>query len=134
MKLLEKKLQDLVVEQKPLDFPGGKVLAFSRGKKIVDWAYGKTWKYYDLASLTKIIFTTSVCMKLVEGKKLQLGAPIQKYLGWYPHKTMSVERLLNHSAGHVAWRPFYKKIDKNTFVHERWPQMYSQFRHLYNNS
>ena len=92
------------------DFPGFCLQAFFRGKKIADLKFGKTYRFYDLASLTKIIFTTTYFMEAVDRKKLNLKTRLKKILPWYPSDQVFLSQLLNHSAGHKPWLPFYKKI------------------------
>jgi CubicO group peptidase (beta-lactamase class C family) len=67
---------------------------------------------WDMASLTKVIATTSSLMQLVETHKVQLDAPVQHYLpAWTgPNKDkVTVRDLLTHSSGLPAWRPLYKE-------------------------
>jgi CubicO group peptidase (beta-lactamase class C family) len=65
-----------------------------------------------MASLTKVVALTSVMMQLVEAKRVDLGAPVQRYLpSWTgPNKEkVTVRHLLTHSSGLPAWRPVYKE-------------------------
>jgi beta-glucosidase-like glycosyl hydrolase/CubicO group peptidase (beta-lactamase class C family) len=69
---------------------------------------------WDLASLTKVVATTSALMQLVEQGRVELDAPVQRYLpNWTgPNKErVTVRRLLTHSSGLPAWRPIYKEAD-----------------------
>lgn len=93
--------------------PSIRLIAFSKGQKIAHLAIGKKYKYYDLASLTKIIFTVSTLMQLVDEKKIRLSDPIAKYLSWWPYKRMRIDEVLSHSAGLTWWAPFYKEWLKN---------------------
>ena len=52
--------------------------------------------YFDLASLTKILATTLLCMKKVEVGTLALDSRL--------------ELLLTHRSGLPAWRPFYEEM------------------------
>lgn len=93
--------------------PGFAVQAFHKGRKIIDQRWGKTWKYYDLASLTKIIFTVPWTMRAVEEKKISLNQNLSDVLTWYPHK-IKIKNLLSHDGGNEWWRPFYEILP----VHE----------------
>jgi CubicO group peptidase (beta-lactamase class C family) len=67
---------------------------------------------YDLASLTKVIGLTTACMMLVGEGKLDLDAPVQRYVpafrGGGPGKErVTIRHLLTHSSGLPAWRPLY---------------------------
>jgi serine-type D-Ala-D-Ala carboxypeptidase len=67
---------------------------------------------WDMASLTKVIAMTSAMMQLVERHKVDLDAPVQRYLpAWTgPGKDkVTVRHLLTHSSGLPAWRPLYKE-------------------------
>jgi beta-N-acetylhexosaminidase len=69
---------------------------------------------WDLASLTKVVALTSAMMQLVEGGKVDLDAPVQRYLpSWQgPNKDrVTIRHLLTHSSGLPAWRPIYKEAD-----------------------
>jgi CubicO group peptidase (beta-lactamase class C family) len=65
---------------------------------------------YDLASLTKVIGLTSACMILVDEGKLDLDAPVQRYLPEFrgPQKeVVTIRHLLTHSAGLAADLPLF---------------------------
>ncbi len=67
---------------------------------------------WDLASLTKVIGTTSAMMQLVSQKKVELDAPVVRYLPEWKAAgadRITVRHLLTHSAGLPAWRPLYKE-------------------------
>lgn len=64
----------------------------------------------DLGSITKIISTTSIIMKLVEAKSLVLNDVVSRYLPeWstYARHGVTVADLLEHQAGLNEWRPLY---------------------------
>jgi beta-N-acetylhexosaminidase len=65
---------------------------------------------YDLASLTKVIALTTECMILVDRGKLDLDAPVQRYVPEFrgPMKDrVTIRYLLTHSAGLVADLPLW---------------------------
>jgi CubicO group peptidase (beta-lactamase class C family) len=67
---------------------------------------------WDMASLTKVIGMTSAMMQLTEAGKVDLDAPVQRYLPEFrgPNKELvTVRHLLTHSSGLPAWRPLYKE-------------------------
>jgi len=67
---------------------------------------------YDLASLTKIIATTSLMVQLVDQGRVALDAPVVRYLpAWRGPRAseVTVRQLLTHSSGLAAWRAFYKE-------------------------
>ena len=66
---------------------------------------------FDLASLTKVMATTSLVMRLVERGTLALTQPIRE---WMPdwrgtdRDEVTLRSLLTHSSGLTAWLPFYR--------------------------
>ena len=67
---------------------------------------------YDLASLTKIVATTSLMLQLVDQGRVTLDSPVVRYLPeWHGPQTsaVTIRQLLTHSSGLAAWRPFYKE-------------------------
>ena len=66
---------------------------------------------FDLASLTKVIATTSVVMRLVERGTLALNQPIRELIpDWRgtDRDQVTLRSLLTHSSGLTAWLPFYR--------------------------
>ena len=90
--------------------PGLRLQAYLGGKKRIDVAVGRTYEYYDWASLTKVIFSATLLMRLQDEKKLELTSRIDSRLTWY-RKEHSLKNLLSHSAGLIWWKPYYKEID-----------------------
>lgn len=67
---------------------------------------------WDLASLTKVVGTTSAMMQLVQARKVVLDSPVVRYLPEWKARgveRITVRHLLTHSAGLPAWRPIYKE-------------------------
>ena len=65
---------------------------------------------YDLASLTKVIGLTTAAMMLVDRGKLDLDAPVQRYVPAFQganKERVTIRHLLTHSSGMPAWRPLY---------------------------
>ncbi len=65
---------------------------------------------FDLASLTKVMATTMAMMLLVDRGKIDLDAPVYRYLPDFrgPHlDSITVRHLLSHSAGLIQWQPLY---------------------------
>jgi CubicO group peptidase (beta-lactamase class C family) len=54
---------------------------------------------YDVASLTKVIVTTTLVMKLVEDKRLNLDSKVSTILRDFKHKEITIEDLLIHASG-----------------------------------
>jgi len=65
---------------------------------------------FDLASVTKVMGTTMGVMLLVDQGRIDLDAPVYRYLPDFRdvHKdSITVRHLLSHSAGLVQWQPLY---------------------------
>lgn len=76
---------------------------------------------YDLASVTKIVGSTSVAARLIADKKLSVDDPVVK---WVPEfgaggtddaataqrKSITVRHLLSHTSGLPSWKPLYKTV------------------------
>lgn len=110
MTALEKEISFRIQQSGDFDFPSLKVQSYHRGCRILDLSIGKNYQYFDLASLTKIIFTTTYFMDAVATGKLKLTDKLQKHLPWYQHSSVKIDQLLNHSAGNHWWEPYYEKI------------------------
>ena len=106
----------------------GAVLAIARHGRLVRLrGYGKLdWSasassadvrsIYDLASLTKVMGTTTAAMILMEEGRLDLDAPVVEYLPWWavgdPAKeSVTVRHLLLHRAGLPPFRRFYLEME-----------------------
>ena len=66
---------------------------------------------FDLASLTKVIVTTTLAMQLVDRQALRLSDPVSSWLpGWRGRDRahVRVRDLLEHCSGLTAWMPFYR--------------------------
>lgn len=107
--------------------PGAVVLVAKDGKIAYYKTYG-SFSYdnadpvtkesiYDMASVTKICATTISVMKLYDQGKLDLKKKLGDYLPWVKgtnKEHLTIENILLHQAGLVAYIPFYKEtIDTN---------------------
>jgi len=74
----------------------------------------------DLGSVTKIIATTSILMKLIEKQVIALDDEVARFLPeWtsYP-KVTTVRDLLEHQSGLTEWRPLYISQKSAEFARE----------------
>jgi CubicO group peptidase (beta-lactamase class C family) len=105
-------------------FPGGVAIVGTHSGILAHHAVGRlTWgaspapderTLWDLASLTKVIALTSAVMHLSQQGKLDIDAPVQRYLPEWrgPMKErVRVKDLLTHSSGLPSWRPLYKETE-----------------------
>ena len=66
---------------------------------------------FDLASLTKVVATTTAAMQLYEQGRLDLDAPVSRYLPDFAKNGkagITIHHLLTHTSGMPAFRPFYQ--------------------------
>ena len=103
-------------------FPGAIAIVGNREGVLLERAVGRLdWAdstapdvhtLWDMASLTKVVALTSVLMKLVEDGRLNLNAPVQRYIPEFKgqwKRRVTVRHLLTHSSGLPSWRPLYKE-------------------------
>ena len=103
-------------------FPGAQLLIANKTDGIL---YQRSYGYYtydrdkavtensifDLASLTKVIATTSAIMKLYDEGKIELNDKVTEYVpefGQNGKEYITIRNLLLHNSGLKAWMPFYK--------------------------
>lgn len=60
---------------------------------------------FDVASLTKVICTTSVVLRLLEQEKVTLDEPLQIYLPTFKDSKITIRHLLTHTSDIVTWIP-----------------------------
>ncbi|PIS11824.1 MAG: D-alanyl-D-alanine carboxypeptidase [Bdellovibrio sp. CG10_big_fil_rev_8_21_14_0_10_47_8] len=118
--LFEKKLKQQIQERLSPATPGVQVQVFQMGKKVCDIELGETFPYYDLASLTKIIFTVQAFMKAFEEKRWDLNSRVQDFCPWFPYENVLIKDCLTHSSGLPWWAPLYQKLDLTTSSLNRW--------------
>jgi CubicO group peptidase (beta-lactamase class C family) len=105
-------------------YPGAVVVIGRRDSLLYARGYGHfTWSSFspvpdpdstlwDVASITKVVSTTSIAMRLVDRGKLDLDAPVRHYLPRFSggHKNdVTVRMLLDHTSGLKSYVPFYLK-------------------------
>lgn len=92
-------------------------LVWERGYGSVDWnastpAVDPTRTMYDLASLTKVIATTTAVMVLYDEHRIRLDDPVSKYLRAYRRgakRQVTIRMLLEHRAGLPPGRNVYRR-------------------------
>ena len=63
---------------------------------------------YDLASLSKVVVTTNLVLKLLEEGKISLRMKVCDILKDFPHKNVTIRNLLTHTSGLPADDKNYK--------------------------
>ncbi len=108
-------------------WPGGVLLAAKNGNIFYHKGHGfhtyeskkpvRSSDIFDLASITKVISTTSGIMKLVDKNKIDLDKPVVSYLPNFKGKKkkykkqkseITVRDLLSHSSGLPAFKQYFK--------------------------
>lgn len=103
-------------------FPGAQILIWQNGKTIYDKSFGhltydskspevtnKT--IFDLASVTKVIATTTAAMICYDRNLFSLDDPVVKYIpefGVNGKEKITIKNLLLHNTGLPAWKKFYE--------------------------
>src|SRR5829696_3981169 len=85
--------------------------AFGRLDADADSPIAQQDTIFDLASLTKVIATTTLVMRLVDARRLALSDRVGKWIPqWRGHdrEHVTLRSLLTHSSGLTAWLPFYR--------------------------
>jgi CubicO group peptidase (beta-lactamase class C family) len=109
-------------------YPGAVLLVARDGRVLEERAFGSAQLYdyeghrlpsppamrtttiFDMASVTKVMATTMAVMLLVDRGRVELDAPVWRYLPDFrgPHlDSITVRHLLTHTAGLVQWQPLY---------------------------
>lgn len=121
--VLEKNLIRQLEESIRDTTPGVMVRAYQGGKIICDVAVGNTHAYYDVASLTKVIFTVQGMMYAFELGKWNYNTKVADILPWFPHKETKITELLTHSSGLPWWLPLYQEINTSLSLENRRNQL-----------
>ncbi|MFZ9980878.1 MAG: serine hydrolase domain-containing protein [Cyclobacteriaceae bacterium] len=75
---------------------------------------------FDIASLTKVIGTTTGIMLLYERGLIDIGAPVSKYIHGFrgtEKEKVTIRHLLQHTAGLYEWYPMYYKAKNHREVY-----------------
>lgn len=109
-------------------YPGAVVVIGRRDSILYSRGYGHfTWNpasaiptpdstIWDLASITKVIGTTSAAMRLVEAGRLDLDAPVRRYLPRFSgglKNQVTVRMLLDHTSGLKSYVPIYRRARRS---------------------
>ncbi|MBI4003210.1 MAG: serine hydrolase [Nitrospira defluvii] len=105
-------------------FPGAVLAVRLRGRMVYEGAVGylspqypgsvvTAHTCYDLASLTKVLATTTAWVLLIQSGQVALDDRIDRILAELrdsPVGVATVRQLLMHSSGLPGWRPYYERI------------------------
>jgi len=117
-RLIEQAISDSVTPGAALVVGRHGRIVRQRGYGRLDWGAGTAdvtdSTLYDLASLTKVIATTTAAMVLVDRGDVELDVPVGRYLdewseGWKAEVTL--RHLMLHRAGLPPFRPFWRELE-----------------------
>jgi CubicO group peptidase (beta-lactamase class C family) len=109
-------------------YPGAVVVIGRRDSILYSRGYGHfTWNpasrvphpdstLWDIASITKVVATASSAMRLVDQGKLDLDAPVGRYLPRFSgglKKQVTVRMLLDHTSGLKPYEPIYRRAGRS---------------------
>jgi beta-glucosidase-like glycosyl hydrolase/CubicO group peptidase (beta-lactamase class C family) len=112
-------------------YPGAVLAVGRRGRLALLQAFGRlsyepdappaaTDTLYDLASLTKVVVTTTMAMILVDEERIDIAKPVSAFVPRFrggAKDRVTVFHLLTHSAGFEAVLPLYRELrGKPAFV------------------
>ena len=104
-------------------YPGAAVIVGRKGSTVLEEGFGTlSWNdpqepvdphrtLYDIASLTKVVGTTTAMMILYDEKKIDLDSPVIRYLptfGGGLKDDVTIRELLTHTSGLPAGRDIYR--------------------------
>jgi serine-type D-Ala-D-Ala carboxypeptidase len=104
-------------------FPGAAVIIGRKGSTVLEEGFGTlSWNdpqepvdphrtLYDIASLSKVVGTTTAVMILYDEKKIDLDSPVVRYLptfGGGLKDNVTIRELLTHTSGLPAGRDIYR--------------------------
>lgn len=107
-------------------FPGAVVVIGRQDTVLYARGFGRfTWAtssqvpsvdstLWDLASLTKVVATASVAMRLADRGQLDLNAPVSRFLPRFVgagRERVTLRMLLDHTSGLPAFAPLYRNAD-----------------------
>jgi CubicO group peptidase (beta-lactamase class C family) len=109
-KKLEREITEKILQAIDQVTPGVQLCAYLQGKKVLHVEVGKTYPYYDLASLTKVIFTVPALMRAFDQGLWHMDSKVVDFVPWFQSKNALIKDVLSHSAGLVWWLPLYEKL------------------------
>ncbi len=109
-------------------YPGAVVVVGRRDSILYTRGYGHyTWNpasrvpdpdstIWDIASITKVVATASSAMRLVDRGRLDLDAPVRRFLPRFAgglKNRVTVRMLLDHTSGLKSYVPIYRKAGRS---------------------
>ena len=108
--------------------PGVSIRAYHVGRLVCDINVGQTYPYYDLASLTKVIFTQQAMMESFDRGDWNLQTKVSDILTDFPHQEILIQQLLSHTSGLEWWKPFYLTMPLEKTWQEKRVWLYKELK------
>lgn len=105
--------------------PGLVLEVYFKGKKRASLEVGQTYRFYDWASLTKIVFTATQAMQLYDSSKIDLDDRVNKFLPAFPSARITLRHLLSHRANLRPSPPYFQSIPPQIPREKRWQALES---------
>ena len=121
----ENKLIEKIKQAIPDVTPGVVARAYHLGRLVCDINVGQTYPYYDLASLTKVIFTQQATMEAFDQGLWTFDTKVRDILPDFKHD-IYIKELLTHTSGLVWWKPFYESIELSLSWEKKREWIYTQ--------
>lgn len=105
--------------------PGVTARAYYLGRMVCDISVGNTYPYYDLSSVTKVVFTQQAMMEAYDRELWNFETKVTDILPDFKHDIL-IKDLLTHTSGLEWWLPFYNEIDLNLSWQEKRSWVYKK--------
>lgn len=99
--------------------PGVRLCAFRNGQSICEVNVGATADFYDLASLTKVVFTQQALMRTFDTGLWSTESRVGDWLPDFPHGALRLVDLMTHTSGMFWWKPFFESIRLQASIAEK---------------
>ena len=118
---LRHRLSDVLTEAAAAGFPAGFNLALVAREGVLVRAWGgyatvvgpreptTADTRYDLASLTKVVCTTTLAVRAMREGRWDLDDPLSRWLEGYGRDDVTLRELLTHTSGIIPHRPFFER-------------------------
>lgn len=108
--------------------PGLALEVYQKGEKTLEYQGGDSYRYYDLASLTKVLLTVPAMISMRAKGLWEAETRVCEVLDWWPHPKTKIVDLLTHSSGLLWWKPFYKELESLSGTAARWEHLKKTLR------
>lgn len=113
-------LRERIAHALPGVTPGVRLQAHRHGALLCEAAEGEVAAFYDLASVTKVVFTQQALMRAFDRGLWQLDSRVGDFLPHSPHAGVPLTALMTHTSGITWWKPFYETMPRDVGRALRW--------------